>query len=78
MKRFITAIDLLTAQTLANHSYKNNRHEKSEREKQVCVSCQSKNHISTRCVNVKNVGTRKNILRSSGRCYLCLKKGHRI
>ena len=63
---------------MANHSYKNTRLDKSDREKQVCVYCQSKNHISTRCVNVKNVETRKNILRSSGRCYLCLNKGHRI
>ena len=70
--------NLFTAQTLANHSYKNTRLNKSDREKQVCVYCQSKNHISTRCVNVKNVETRKNILRSSGRCYLCLNKGHRI
>ena len=70
--------NLFTAQTLANHSYKNNRLDKYEREKQVCVYCQSKNHISTRCVNVKNVETRKNILRSSGRCYLYLNKGHRI
>ena len=70
--------NLFTAQTLANHSYKNTRLDKSDREKQVCVYCQSKNHISTRCVNVKNVETTKNILRSSGRCYLCLNKGHRI
>ena len=63
---------------MGNHSYKNNFLGKSEREKQVCVYCQSKNHISTRCVNVKNVETRKNILRSSGRCYLYLNKGHRI
>ena len=70
--------NLFTVQTLTNHSYKNTRLNKSDREKQVCVSCQSKNHISTRYVNVKNVITRKNILRSSGRCYLCLNKGHRI
>ena len=70
--------NLFTAQTLANHSYENNRLDKSEREKQVCVYCQSKNHISTRRVNVNNVETRKNILRSSSGCYLCLNKGHRI
>ena len=70
--------NLFSAQTLANHSYKNTRLNKFDRERQVCVYCQSKNHISTRCVNAKNVETRKNILRSSGRCYLCLNKGHRI
>ena len=70
--------NLFTAQTLANHSYENTRLNKSDREKQVCIYCQSKDHISTRCVNVKNVKTRKNILRSSGRCFLCLNKGHRI
>ena len=60
------------------HSYKNNLLDKSEKEKQVCIYCQSKNHISTRCINVQNVETRKTILRSSGRFYLCLNKGHRI
>ena len=52
-----------TARTLANHSYKNTRLDKSGREKQVSVYCHGKNYISTRCVNVKNVETRKNILK---------------
>ena len=54
--------NLFTAQTLANHSCKSNHFNKSEREKQVWVYCQRKNHISTRFVNVKNVETRKKYL----------------
>ena len=41
----------------------------------VCVFCQ-KDHSSTECSTVTNVDSRKKILRSSGRCFNCLRKNH--
>ena len=41
----------------------------------ICVFCDQK-HPSTKCTIVTDIGSRINILRSSRRCFLCLKKGH--
>ena len=40
-----------------------------------CCYCQLR-HNSKDCTTVTDVGARKQILRSSGRCYNCLRKGH--
>jgi len=40
-----------------------------------CCYCQQP-HMSTDCTSVTNLGTRKQILRTSGRCFNCLRKGH--
>ena len=41
----------------------------------VCCYCQQQ-HASKDCTVVPNVSTRKQILKSSGRCFNCLRKGH--
>ena len=40
-----------------------------------CVYCQQ-NHASAQCRSVTEVETRRHILKSTGRCFLCLKRGH--
>ena len=40
-----------------------------------CCYCQQA-HSSTECSAVTNVGARRQILRTSGRCFNCLRKGH--
>lgn len=41
-----------------------------------CIFCQSK-HYSAECKKVTDVATRVKILKEEGRCFVCLKKGHR-
>ena len=41
----------------------------------VCCYCQQA-HASVSCATVSDVTSRKQILRSSGRCFNCLRKGH--
>ena len=41
----------------------------------VCVFCE-KSHSSTTCSSVSSVDDRKKILRSTGRCFNCLRKNH--
>lgn len=40
-----------------------------------CCYCQQP-HPSTDCTSVPNVSARKEILKTSGRCFYCLRKGH--
>ena len=40
-----------------------------------CCYCRQP-HPTKGCTNVVQVGARKEILRKSGRCYVCLKRGH--
>ena len=40
-----------------------------------CCYCQQQ-HLSKNCTTVPNVSDRRQILRSSGRCFNCLRKGH--
>ena len=40
-----------------------------------CTYCR-KNHSSSRCDIVTDVGARKSILRRKGRCFICIKTGH--
>ncbi len=42
-----------------------------------CVYCDAE-HFSSSCERVKEPRARKDILRKQGRCFLCLRKGHRI
>ena len=41
-----------------------------------CVYCGLRGHVSTSCKKVSNVDDCKQKLKHSGRCYICLKKGH--
>ena len=41
-----------------------------------CAFCQEEHH-ETKCMNVKDINTRKSILKNYGRCFICLRKGHR-
>ena len=43
----------------------------------LCVFC-SKPHFSASCEEVRETGKRKDILRRDRRCFLCLKRGHRV
>ena len=43
--------------------------------KQMCCYCQQ-THSSGDCQVVKDINTRKQILKTSGRCFNCLRKGH--
>ena len=40
-----------------------------------CTYCR-KNHQSASCTEITDVNSRRGILRSLGRCYICLRKGH--
>ncbi|CAB3999872.1 Hypothetical predicted protein [Paramuricea clavata] len=42
-----------------------------------CVFCDAE-HFSASCEKIKDPQARKNILKRQGRCFLCLRKGHRI
>ena len=41
----------------------------------ICCYCQQP-HTSADCITVSNITARKQILRSSGHCFNCLRKGH--
>ena len=43
--------------------------------KAVCVYC-DKDHVSSSCTTVTDIAARKEVLRKSGRCYVCLKRHH--
>ena len=45
-------------------------------EEKRCVFCQEEHH-ETKCMNVKDINTRKSILKKYGRCFICFRKGHR-
>ena len=47
----------------------------SEKKIPTCTYCNGK-HASLDCKIVTSIGARKQILRQSGRCYVCLKKNH--
>jgi len=47
-------------------------------QKSLCVYCNREGHASSQCRNVTNVRSRKDILRRSARCFVCLEKGHRF
>ena len=51
--------------------------ETSGSQKKVCVYCKGE-HYSASCEKVKEVATRKDVLRKEGRCFLCLTNGHRV
>ena len=40
-----------------------------------CCYCQQ-SHFSHACTNVESIDERKRILRSAGRCFMCLRRGH--
>ena len=40
-----------------------------------CVYC-GQGHTSTSCATVTDVAARKDVLRKTGRCYVCLRKNH--
>jgi hypothetical protein len=42
-----------------------------------CVYCKGE-HYSASCETIKNVRERKDILRQSGRCFNCIRKGHQL
>ena len=42
-----------------------------------CCCCQQP-HSSTECTTVSSISARKQILRTSGRCFNCLRKGHLV
>ena len=46
-------------------------------EKRKCAYCYEENYSSEECGNVISPKERKEILRRYGRCYICLKRGHR-
>jgi len=46
-------------------------------EKRKCAYCYEENHSSEECGKVISPKERKEILRRYGRCYICLKRGHR-
>ena len=46
-------------------------------EKRKCAYCYEENHSSEECGKVISSKERKDILRKYGRCYVCLKRGHR-
>ena len=41
----------------------------------VCVYCE-KDHVSSSCNTITDVAARKELLRKSGRCFVCLKRHH--
>ena len=41
-----------------------------------CVYCSIQGHASEQCHLIREVEARRQILNGSGRCFLCLKKGH--
>ena len=41
-----------------------------------CAFCQE-NHEEDCCSKVTNLDTRKNIIRKYGRCFICIRKGHK-
>ena len=45
-------------------------------EEKRCAFCQEEHH-ETKCMNVKDINTRKSILKKYGRCFICFRKGHR-
>ena len=51
--------------------------ETSGSQRKVCVYCKGE-HYSASCEKVKEVATRKDVLRKEGRCFLCLTNGHRV
>ncbi len=46
------------------------------KEKIVCIFCDKTGHFSDECRSVTDVKKRREVLRSSRRCYKCLKQGH--
>ena len=42
----------------------------------VCVFCGHGDHIPSRCLKITDVNMRKQLLRKTGRCFVCLNKGH--
>ena len=50
---------------------------KTERSSIQCVYCKEM-HYSSACNKIKDVQQRKLILQHEGRCFLCIKTGHRI
>ena len=42
----------------------------------VCVYCGNKDHNSTRCSKISDVNLRKQHFKKTGRCFVCLSKGH--
>lgn len=42
-----------------------------------CYYC-GQQHLAQACKNVQSVDERKRILREAGRCYMCLRRGHRV
>ena len=51
--------------------------EKSRSSRALCVFCSRDGHAPSHCINVSNMKSRKGILRRSGRCLVCLERGHR-
>ena len=51
--------------------------ETSGSQKKVCVYCKGEHYLAS-CEKVKEVATRKDVLRKEGRCFLCLTNGHRV
>lgn len=48
----------------------------NNRFRQVQCSYCNENHTSTSCMKVSGVEARREILRKSGRCFICLRKNH--
>ena len=42
-----------------------------------CTYCQDK-HDEENCWKVKDLETRKRIVKKFGRCFICIKKGHKV
>ena len=57
--------------TLVSGQVSNNRDSSAP----FCCYCQ-KNHLSEECNTVTRMDDRRKILRTSGRCFLCLRRGH--
>ena len=43
-----------------------------------CVFCEKDDHKPQNCEIISKIEDRKSILKRSGRCFLCLRKGHMI
>ena len=50
--------------------------ETSGNQKKMCEHCKGEHYLAS-CEKVKEVTTRKDVLRKEGRCFLCLTNGHR-
>ena len=64
-----------TREFTASNLLTNNSSTNEYSDRRSCVYCQ-RVHPSSKCRTVTNMKVRKDLLRKSDRCFLCLEKGH--